>query len=64
LFVAYAPLVNPKYACAVVVEHGVGGSKAAAPVAKDLLLMAQQRDPAGKPIVASPAPLTKDKTYG
>lgn len=53
LFVAYAPLEKPKYACAVVVEHGVGGSKAAAPVAKDLLLMAQKRDLAGKP-VASP----------
>lgn len=64
LFVAYAPLVNPKYACAVVVEHGVGGSKAAAPVAKDLLLMAQQRDPAGKPMVASIDALPKGKNHG
>jgi penicillin-binding protein 2 len=52
LFVAYAPVNNPRYVCSVVVEHGVGGSKAAAPVAKDLLLMAQRRDPAGKPMVA------------
>lgn len=52
LFVAYAPLDKPKYACAVVVEHGVGGSKAAAPVAKDLLLMAQKRDLAAKPVVS------------
>jgi penicillin-binding protein 2 len=53
LFVGYAPTVSPRYACAVVVEHGVGGSKAAAPVAKDLLLMAQQRDPASKPIATA-----------
>ena len=50
LFVAYAPIENPRYACSVVVEHGVGGSKAAAPIVRDLLLMAQQRDPAAKPL--------------
>lgn len=54
LFVAYAPLVNPRYVCSVVVEHGVGGSKVAAPVARDLLLMAQQRDPGSKPIGGVP----------
>ena len=37
LFVAYAPADNPKYAAAVVVEHGEGGSRAAAPVARDIL---------------------------
>lgn len=46
LFVGYAPLANPRYVCAVVVEHGVGGSTAAAPLAKDLLLKTQARDPA------------------
>lgn len=55
LFVGYAPVANPRYACAVVVEHGVGGSKAAAPVAHDLLLMAQQRDPASKKLIADAA---------
>ena len=50
LFVGYAPYDNPRYACAVVVEHGGGGSKAAAPVARDLLEMAQTRDPASSPI--------------
>jgi penicillin-binding protein 2 len=29
---------------AVVVEHGGGGSKAAAPIARDVLLEAQRRD--------------------
>lgn len=53
LFVGYAPLIKPRYACAVVVEHGVGGSSAAAPIVRDLLLMAQQRDPAAKPMVTS-----------
>lgn len=46
LFVGYAPVHKPRYACAVVVEHGVGGSRAAAPMAKDILLMVQKRNPA------------------
>ncbi|MEX0348710.1 MAG: penicillin-binding protein 2 [Paracoccaceae bacterium] len=40
LFVCYAPFDKPKYAVAVVVEHGGGGSKAAAPVARDVMLQA------------------------
>ncbi|MFW8636507.1 penicillin-binding protein 2 [Cribrihabitans pelagius] len=40
LFVCFAPYDNPKYAVAVVVEHGGGGSTAAAPVARDVLLQA------------------------
>jgi len=40
LYVAYAPADNPKYAVAVVVEHGGGGSVAAAPIARDVLLQA------------------------
>jgi penicillin-binding protein 2 len=46
LFVGYAPISNPRYVCAVVVEHGVGGSSAAAPLAKLLLEHTQARDPA------------------
>ena len=34
LFIAYAPFANPKIVVAVVVEHGGGGSKEAAPVAR------------------------------
>lgn len=64
LFVGYAPVNNPKYACSVVVEHGVGGSKAAAPVAKDLLLMVQQRDPASKKMAAQSAPSKKESRHG
>lgn len=40
LFVCFAPYDNPKYAVSVVVEHGGGGSKAAAPVARDIMLQA------------------------
>ena len=38
LFVAFAPLDAPRYAVAVVVEHGGGGSAVAAPIARDALL--------------------------
>ncbi|HLD95647.1 MAG TPA: penicillin-binding protein 2 [Alphaproteobacteria bacterium] len=37
LFVGYAPFENPKVACCVVVEHGGGGSRIAAPIGKELL---------------------------
>jgi hypothetical protein len=37
LFVCYAPTENPRYAAAVVIDHGLGGARAAAPVAKDVL---------------------------
>jgi len=46
LFVAFAPSDKPRYAIAVVVEHGGGGSTAAAPIARDVLLHAQYQ---GKP---------------
>jgi penicillin-binding protein 2 len=44
LFVAYAPHDDPKYAISVVVEHGEGGSKAAAPVARDIIAEALRID--------------------
>lgn len=37
LFVFFAPADAPKYAGAVVIEHGMGGARAAAPVAKSLM---------------------------
>jgi penicillin-binding protein 2 len=37
LFICFAPIDNPRYAASVVIEHGMGGSRAAAPVAKDVL---------------------------
>ena len=47
LFVAYAPVKRPRYAVSVVVEHGGAGSSVATPIARDLLLEAQRRDPLG-----------------
>ena len=41
LFVAFAPFDAPRYAVTVVVEHGGGGSTAAAPIARDIVLFAQ-----------------------
>ncbi len=40
LFVSFAPVENPKYAIALIVEHGGGGSAAAAPIARDIMLQA------------------------
>lgn len=37
LFIGFAPVDAPRYAVSVVIEHGMGGSRAAAPVAKDVL---------------------------
>lgn len=45
LFVGYGPVEAPRYVTAVVVEHGVGGAKAAAPIARDILLAIQKRAP-------------------
>ena len=41
LFVAHAPAHDPRYAISVIVEHGGGGSKVAAPIARDVLLKLQ-----------------------
>jgi penicillin-binding protein 2 len=68
LFVAFAPVGSPRYVCAVVVEHGGieggGGSAVAAPIARDVLIEVQKRDPARRvpqpdaiAQVAPPAPL-------
>jgi penicillin-binding protein 2 len=44
LFVSYAPHDAPEVAVSVVVEHGGGGSTAAAPIARDILLAALYDD--------------------
>lgn len=45
LFVAFAPVDEPRYALAVVIEHGGSGSKKAAPIAKDIMTETLKRDP-------------------
>ena len=46
LFVCFAPVEEPRYAAAVVIEHGLGGARAAAPVAKDVLTFLYDREKA------------------
>lgn len=48
LFIGYAPVSDPRYVCAVIVEHGGSGSGAAAPIAHDIMLEVQKRNPATK----------------
>lgn len=43
-FVGFAPVAAPKYAAAVIVEHGGHGASAAAPIVRDLLLKIQSLD--------------------
>ncbi len=44
LFGGFAPVGNPRYAVAVVVEHGGSGAHVAAPIARDLLLECQTKN--------------------
>jgi len=44
LYVAYGPYKNPRYALSIIVEHGGSGSKAAAPMAKELFKLIIDRN--------------------
>jgi penicillin-binding protein 2 len=44
LFVFFAPVGAPRYAGSVVIEHGLGGARAAAPVASDVLTYLFDKD--------------------
>ncbi len=52
LFIAFAPYDAPRYALAVVVEHGNAGAAMAAPIARDIMVDVLTRDPAAPPEVA------------
>ncbi len=45
LFVGYGPIEDPAYAVAVIVQHGGGGSKVAAPIASDVMRQVLVKDP-------------------
>jgi penicillin-binding protein 2 len=47
LFVAYAPIDNPRYASATIIQHGSAGAAVAGPVARDIMRRVQEIDPAG-----------------
>jgi penicillin-binding protein 2 len=46
LFVCFAPYPDARYAVSVIVEHGEGGSRAAAPIARDIMERTLQLAPA------------------
>jgi penicillin-binding protein 2 len=45
LFCCFGPWHEPRYACAVVVEHGGAGSAVAGPIAREIMKATLQRDP-------------------
>jgi penicillin-binding protein 2 len=44
LFTGFAPISNPRYAFAVVIEHGGSGAHVAAPLAHDIMVECQKRN--------------------
>jgi penicillin-binding protein 2 len=54
LFIGFAPYDAPRYAIAVIVEHGNFGAQAAAPIARDLMTYALTHDPAGRDTPLNP----------
>ena len=48
LFAAFAPYEDPRYAIAVVVEHGGSGSRAAGPRARDIMRLVLEKAPADR----------------
>jgi penicillin-binding protein 2 len=52
LFVCFAPVDKPRFACAVVIDHGLGGARAAAPVAKDILTYLYEPEQAMKTLAS------------
>ena len=49
LFIGFAPVDKPRYACSVVIEHGAAIYPFHIEVARDILLFTQKRDPANLP---------------
>jgi len=64
LFVAFAPVTSPRYAVAVVVEHGGSGSRGAAPIARDILIETQRRDPLRSTPATADAPMAAPDLHG
>ena len=49
IFIAFAPTDKPRYACAVLIEHGGINAHPQVALARDALLLAQKRDILGRP---------------
>lgn len=63
-FVAFGPTENPRYAVSVLVEHGGGGSAAAAPVGRDIMREVLLRDPSRRPTIDPVASKKPEKKGG
>ena len=61
LFICYAPIDEPRYALAVIVQHGMGGSTAAAPRAREIMRTALLKDPEILARVQKPLPMPEIK---
>jgi penicillin-binding protein 2 len=58
LFVAFAPVDDPRYAVSVIIEHGgLGGATAAAPRAREVMRVALLKDPEIRARIEQPTPL-------
>jgi len=49
LFIGYAPVNDPKYAIVTIIEHGAVPAHPHVAIARDVMLLCQQRDPARMP---------------
>jgi penicillin-binding protein 2 len=59
LFVCFAPYAAPRYAISVIVEHGEGGSTAAAPIARDIMRRCLELAPSTDDLRASLPPVVE-----
>ena len=48
LFIAFAPVDKPRYACSIVLEHGAVDAHPHVQIVRDTLIFAQQRDILGR----------------
>ena len=56
-FIAFAPYDDPRYAVAVLVEHGGMGGLAAAPIAREIMRVALLKDPQVRARIEQPLPM-------
>ena len=54
LFVAFAPVTEPRYALSIIMEHGAVAAHPHVQMARDILIFAQQRDPLKLPTAYPP----------
>jgi penicillin-binding protein 2 len=64
LFVCFAPIDEPRYALSVVVQHGMGGSTAAAPRAREIMRVALLKDPELRARIEQPLPMPEMPAEG